>query len=184
MPASWFQAALLCVLLGIVLARSPYKATSYKCTLTNCTFNLTYTGTDDYYKTPKSPIIKNLVAEFKCLTYSDFNIRIYDPNRKRFEVPQGNGFPEDPSRNFSYPCSPSSYMFKYTLEPFDFRFARAQSNYTLFSTYDQDFVFSDHYLQFGTEVESDYIYGLGERFSSSFRVKNGKWTLFNKDNPF
>jgi hypothetical protein len=104
MGYSGFQTAVLCILLGVVWARSPYKATSLNCTLTNCTFALIYTGTDDYYKTPKSSIIKNLVAEFKCLNYYDFNIKIYDPNNKRFEVPQGNGFPEDPSRNFSYPC--------------------------------------------------------------------------------
>jgi hypothetical protein len=54
----------------------------------------------------------------------------------------------------------------------------------LFSTYGQDFIFSDHYIQFVTEVESDYIYGLGERFSNSLRVKNGKWTMFNRDHPF
>jgi hypothetical protein len=129
------QVTVLCFLLGVAWARSPYKATSYNCTLTNCTFALTYTGTEDYYKTPKSPIIKNLVAEFKCLTYSGFNIKIYDPNNKRFEVPQGNGFPEDPSRNFSFPLSASAYKFQYTLDPFDFRLWQGDSNYTLFSTY-------------------------------------------------
>jgi hypothetical protein len=25
---------------------------------------------------------------------------------------------------------------------------------------------------------------LGERFAANFRVKNGKWTIFNKDHPF
>jgi len=28
------------------------------------------------------------------------------------------------------------------------------------------------------------MYGLGERFSSSFRVKDGKWTIFNRDRGF
>lgn len=57
-----FIFCIICGLLGSVDARLPYKAVSYKCTTTNCTFNLIYTGTEDYYKTPKSPIIKNLSA--------------------------------------------------------------------------------------------------------------------------
>jgi hypothetical protein len=121
MGYSGFHIAILCILLGLVCARTPYKVASSNCTITKCTLALTYTGTEDYYKTPKSPIIKNLVAEFNSLTFFDFNIKIYDPNNKRFEVPQGNGFPEDPSRNFSFPLSAAAYKFQYTTDPFDFR---------------------------------------------------------------
>jgi alpha-glucosidase (family GH31 glycosyl hydrolase) len=42
-------------------------------------------------------------------------------------------------------------------------------------------VFSDHYLEIGTQVDSDYIYGIGERFLNSFRKTDGKWTVFNRD---
>jgi hypothetical protein len=76
---------LLLVFLSLTCCRFPYKATSYNCTSSKCTFSLTYTGKDEYYKTPLSPIIKNLVAVFSALTYSDFNIKIYDANNtKRF----------------------------------------------------------------------------------------------------
>jgi alpha-glucosidase (family GH31 glycosyl hydrolase) len=51
----------------------------------------------------------------------------------------------------------------------------------LFSTYAQNIIFSDHYLEIGTEVDSEYIYGIGERFLESFRKKDGKWTVFNRD---
>lgn len=45
-------------------------------------------------------------------------------------------------------------------------------------------IYSSYYLQVGTELGSDFIYGLGERFTSNFRVKDGKWTIFNRDHPF
>ena len=28
------------------------------------------------------------------------------------------------------------------------------------------------------------MYGLGERFNSNFKLKDGKWTIFNRDHPF
>jgi len=36
-------------------------------------------------------------------------------------------------------------------------------------------------MQIGTEVDTSYIYGLGERFQTGFRKGNGKWTIFNRD---
>lgn len=36
-------------------------------------------------------------------------------------------------------------------------------------------------MQIGTEIDTDYVYGLGERFNPSFRLQNGKWTIFNRD---
>lgn len=51
----------------------------------------------------------------------------------------------------------------------------------MFSTYEGDFIFSDYYLQIQTEVDSDYSYGLGERFNQGFRLRDGKWTIFNRD---
>jgi hypothetical protein len=116
---------LILILACLVYARFQYNTTSNSCNTTSCTFNLAYTGPDDYYQNPKSPILKNLTVLFKALTVSDFTIKILDSNNQsRFEVPQGNGFPEDPYRNFSFPLVAASYSFTYTLQPFDFRCAR------------------------------------------------------------
>lgn len=71
--------------------------------------------------------------------------------------------------------------FEYTESPFDFRISRKINNGTLFSTYETNFVFSDKYIEIGTELDSDYIWGLGERFTTDFRKKVGKWTIFNRD---
>ena len=42
-------------------------------------------------------------------------------------------------------------------------------------------IFSEYYLQVGTEVASSFVYGFGERFTNSFRRTPGKWTMFNRD---
>ena len=145
----------------LVSARSQYKVTSSSCDVSSCVYELAYTGTDDYYISPKSAIAKNLKIVFQALTFSDFHIKITDSKNKRFEVPQGNGFPEDPARNFTFPLLAASYVFTYTSEPFDFRISRRSNNNTIFSTYDQEIIYSDYYIQIGTEIESDFIYGLG-----------------------
>lgn len=105
------------VVLALVLlvsARSQYKVTSSSCDVSSCTIELVYTGTDDFYISPKSAIIKNLKVVFQALTFSDFHIKIIDAKNKRFEVPQGSGFPEDPSRNFTFPIIAASYAFTYS----------------------------------------------------------------------
>ncbi len=75
---------LLLVLLIGINAKSQYKVANYTCSSVACTFNLTYTGDEDYFKTPKSPIIKNLLFTFKGLTFMDFTFKFVDPNKSRF----------------------------------------------------------------------------------------------------
>ena len=36
-------------------------------------------------------------------------------------------------------------------------------------------------MQLCTEVDTDYNYGLGERFNPGFRLRDGKWTMFSRD---
>ena len=75
---------LLLVLLIGIDARSQDKVANYTCSSVACTFNLTYTGDGDYFKTPKSPIVKNLFFTFKGLTFMDFTFKFVDPNKSRF----------------------------------------------------------------------------------------------------
>lgn len=115
------------------------------------------------------------------LTYNDFTFKIVDTDNKRFEIPQHGIYPTDPVANFSFPISLSGIEFEYSENPFDFRITRKYNRATLFSTYNQKLIFSDHYLEIGTEIASDFVYGIGERFQESFRKKDGKWTVFNRD---
>jgi len=153
---------LLCNLLA--QAKSNYRVTDTNKNTTTITLTLTYTGQDDYYIKTTSPVSKNLIFTFHTLAFNDFTFKINDANKKRFEVPQAGAFPADPLGNFSFPIANSAVAFEYTENPFDFRIIRKQNAAVLFSTYEQNIIFSDHYLEIGTQVDSDYIYGIGERF--------------------
>lgn len=173
--------ALLALLVLPTLAVSNYRVRSTVKSTSTITLILEYTGKDDYYLKPTSPISKNLNFTFHTFTYSDFMFKITDLDKKRFEVPQYDIFPTDPLANFSFPILTSGVTFQYTEIPFDFKITRKQNGAVLFSTFNKNIIFSDHYLEIGTEVDSEFIYGIGERFQEGFRKKDGKWTIFNRD---
>ncbi len=89
---------------------------------------------------------------FHTHAFNDFLVKITDADKHRFEVPQGGSFPADPLANFSFPLAAASVGLTYTEDPFDFKITRKQNGAVLFSTYDRDFIFSEHYLEIGTEV--------------------------------
>lgn len=145
--------ATLVVLFLFTLAchsKSNYKVTGTNRNTTTVTLTLTYTGQEEYYVKPTSPVSKNLIFTFRTLAFNDFFFKITDANNKRFEVPQNGVFPTDPLANFSFPISGSAILFDYTENPFDFRITRKQNGAVLFSTYEQNIIFSDHYLEIGT----------------------------------
>ena len=172
---------ILLALLALSLCRSSYTVIDSYSNSTSYVLLLNYTGKASYYEKPTSPIIKQLKFTFHCLAFNDFFFKITDPNNKRFEIPQEGIFPVDPYTNFSYPISASAVRFEYNTDPFDFILTRAATGSVLFSTLNTDFIFSDHYIQIGSEVNSEYIYGIGQRFQEGFRRKDGKWTIFNRD---
>jgi hypothetical protein len=137
---------LLLALLTTIHSRSSYRVYNSVRNTTTVTLTLNYTGSEDFYIKPSSPISKNLIFTFHTLAFNDFTFKIVDANNKRFEVPQSGVFPIDPLANFSFPIAASAVTFEYTENPFDFRITRKQNGAVLFSTYDQNIIFSDHYL--------------------------------------
>ncbi len=78
-----FGFLLLCII-TFASARSPYKVTSAQSTSSTVVLGLTYTGQDDYYIKPSSPIIKELTFTLHVYTFNDFDIRITDAKKNRF----------------------------------------------------------------------------------------------------
>lgn len=167
-------------LLG-VLSTSEYKVINETKTANAVILLLEYTGKAEYYLKPTSPIVKLLNFTLTTLTFDEFAFKITDASRARFEVPQGAPFPEDPYRNFSFPLLSSAIAFEYAANPFDFRVVRKQSGAVLFSTFNRTVVYSDYYIEIGTQLESRFLFGLGERLAQSFIVREGKWTMFPHD---
>lgn len=53
---------------------------------------------------------------------------------------------------------------KYNSEPFDFEIIRSKSKTIIFSTYLSTFIYSNYYIELGTEVANNKIFGLGRDF--------------------
>lgn len=141
---------LLATLLVLLSAKTDYKVVNTVKNTTTVTLTLNYSGSDSYYIKESSPIVKTLIFTFHTQTFFDFTFKFTDPNNKRFEVPQYGIFPIDPEGNFSFPLSAASVILEYTESPFDFKITRKQNGATIFSTYNQQIIFSDHYLEIGT----------------------------------
>jgi alpha-glucosidase len=171
----------LLLILTIVLTTSKYRVTSVTQNTTSFTIALAYTGNDTYYLKPTSPILKSLLFTVRCHTTTDLTFKITDSNRTRFEVPQTGIFPIDPVANFSFPLTNSLFQFSYTQDPFDFTIIRKFDNEVLFDTSKGELIFSDYYMEITTTVTSRIVYGFSERFSDSFRIKPGQFTIFNRD---
>lgn len=101
-----------------------------------------YTGTDDYYIKPTSPITKDIKFVFNVHAFYDFYIKITDLHTSRYEVPQNDPWPIDPLAQFTYPINLSGVTFEYSVVPFDFKITRKINGATIFSTYEKTFIFS------------------------------------------
>ena len=60
------------------LCRSEYKVVNTLKNASSVELTLSYTGQDEYYVKPTSPIVKNLKFLFLTHTYSDFIVKITD----------------------------------------------------------------------------------------------------------
>lgn len=144
------------------------------------TLHLEYFGKDSYYLKPTSPIINNLIFTFQCLTSGEFYFSIKDKDQPRFEVLRGEPFPTDIHENFSFPLTFCGVDLTYSENPFDFQITKSKTQALIFSTYDSQFIYSNYYIEIGTEAASDKIFGLGERFSVNLRKYDAKWTVWNR----
>ena len=63
-------------------------------------------------------------------------------------------------------------------KPFWFSFTERNEQQPFFTTQDRRFKFFDHYIEFETFVQTNRIFGLGERVSD-FKLKDGKYNIFN-----
>lgn len=156
-----FKLILISLCIAILSAKSEYKVVSNVTTSSNITLTLQYSGTDDYYVYSTNPLVKSLVFILQVHTFNDFYFKITDINQTRYEVPLSDPFPNDPLASSTFALNMSAITFQYTANPFDFKILRKSNNATLFSTYNQSIIFSQYYIEIGTQVDSNFIYGLG-----------------------
>jgi len=135
-----------------------------------------YTGSDEYYQKPTSPIVQKLNATITFDSNQELTIRIDDATQPRFRVPDEFPYPYTKPTSVNNPA----YDVIVEEEPFNIIVKRIATGETVFDTSNFDFVYSDYYLSFGTKLPSKYLYGLGER-RRSFMYDSGLYTIWNKD---
>ena len=64
-------------------------------------------------------------------------------------------------------------------EPFSFSFTAKDSDVPIFSTMDLPFEFKNKDILFNYQLQTPYIYGMGERLTHEFLLQPGNYTLFN-----
>lgn len=176
----FYQTLSILVLFAATLTlavNNPYQA---QVTYQNATFVtalLTYTGINDYYIKPTSPWIKTLNFTAYLEGDTEFYFYVLDTQKHRYSLPASDPFPYTKSLP---PITNPQFTFQVTTNPFSFSLIRASTNETIFNTANFDFVYSDLAIQFGTQLPSKYLYGLGER-RSSFLYKPGTYSIFSRD---
>ena len=68
--------------------KSAYKVSNATTAPSKIMLNLQYTGTDNYYIKPTSPIVKDLIFTLQVHSFYDFYFKFTNPNKTRFEIPQ------------------------------------------------------------------------------------------------
>ena len=77
-------ALLVTLLVAPVFSKTDYKVVSSNSNTSSISFTLSYTGKDDYYGKPTSPISKTLYFIFHTNAFNDFYFKITDPNNRHF----------------------------------------------------------------------------------------------------
>ncbi|RUS71085.1 hypothetical protein EGW08_021146 [Elysia chlorotica] len=123
------------------------------------------------------PDIETLKLQIDFQTESRLRIKIFDPENARFEPPV-----DVPSG--SQAVTSPQYKVKVTNSPFNIVVTRASTGATVFDTTGMaPFIFADQFLQIGTKLSSQYLYGLGEhRFGFLQNVTTWRKLVFwNRD---
>lgn len=124
--------------------------------------------------------VKTVALDVFYETQKRLRFKFYDPAHKRFEVPinVAPGPSHAPSTMDYQVQVPSS-------GPFSLKVTRKSTGKILFNTeHAAPLVFADQFLQLGSVLSTDFIYGLGEH-RSAFKL-NTTWTKFvmwSRDQP-
>jgi alpha-glucosidase (family GH31 glycosyl hydrolase) len=108
------------------------------------------------------------------------NIKIFDNDNQRFEIPQTDPFPhfkDGPECSLNE----SDFDVLFRNNPLSVTVFRKSTKEAIFDTKSFEFIFSDTYIQWGTTLPTPNIYGLGERTYGLNLGPTGTYTIWNKD---
>ncbi|CAL4084533.1 unnamed protein product [Meganyctiphanes norvegica] len=145
-------------------------ATGYKVSLVKEDPSVTLFGED----------VANLI--FEVINHEDYHlqIKIYDADSSRYEVPVDLSFPDEIGTDPLYDVG-----FSEEGKPFHFNVTRKTTGTFVFRSIGP-LTFEEHFLQLSTHLPSDYLYGFGENTHRSFKHSfepRTTFPIFARDQP-
>jgi len=148
-------------------------------------------------RNPKNIKLINELKITLSIEYEKFvHLKIKDAEKKRWEIPiqeiLNKDYLNNVDNNTIFLSTNSKYLNSKDffieflpnnsrqINEFSFRLmSKEREQFYLFNT-SQNFIFSDNYINFQSELTSDYIYGFGER-THNFQLGQGLYTIWTQD---
>ncbi|XP_043851669.1 sucrase-isomaltase, intestinal [Dromiciops gliroides] len=161
----------------------PYTVSSVAYTATGITADLKLTSSKaaspriSAYPNP----IQNLRLEVKYHKNEMLQFKIYDADRKRYEVPVPLNIPTTPTSTYGERL----YDVEIKEKPFGIQIRRRSTGVVIFDTQLPGFAFHDQFIQISTRLPSEFIYGFGEVEHTAFKrnLNWHTWGMFTRDQP-
>lgn len=164
-----------------------YSSEERKCNIYIEKLNLTFPKflalEDSKHKYQNRRIADFIKITFSFLSSSEINFHLEKmANDTVFSLNsnlENNEISEVNSENGDLPNF--DYLLELYRNPFAFRVIRSATNESIFDISDSEFFLMENLTMISTKIQTNLIFGFGQRFSS-FLLKPNNFTLWNKDN--
>uniref|UniRef100_A0A4X2L9V0 Sucrase-isomaltase n=1 Tax=Vombatus ursinus TaxID=29139 RepID=A0A4X2L9V0_VOMUR len=125
--------------------------------------------------------ISNLRLEVKYHKNEMLQFKIYDADRKRYEVPVPLNIPSNPTSTYEERL----YDVEIREKPFGIQIRRRSTGVVIWDSQVPGFAFHDQFIQISTRLPSEFIYGFGEAEHTAFKrdLNWHTWGMFTRDQP-
>lgn len=130
----------------------------------------------------KNTSSKFLTLEIFLISENTIQFIFRDQNEKSFEMPLEELYPYNEFKNQLKGMTELEFDFEITSNPFSLTILRKSTKEVIFSTKNMAIVLEKNYAELSTVIPSQNLFGIGSR-TTSFKIKSGIYTLYNKDIP-
>ncbi|XP_051839078.1 sucrase-isomaltase, intestinal [Antechinus flavipes] len=159
---------------------NPYTVTSASYTPTGITADLKRNPRKARSLPYPNPI-SNLRLEVKYHKNEMLQFKIYDADKKRYEVPVPLNIPASPTSTYE----DRLYDVEIKENPFGIQVRRRSTGVVIWDSQVPGFSFYDQFIQITTRLPSEFLYGFGEVEHTAFKrdLNWHTWGMFTRDQP-
>ncbi|XP_075403992.1 sucrase-isomaltase, intestinal [Tenrec ecaudatus] len=159
---------------------NPYLVNAIQYSSMGVTADLNLNPTKARVKLPSEPI-STLRVEVKYHKNDMLQFKIYDPQKKRYEVPVPLNIPTTPTSSYENRL----YDVEIKENPFGIQIRRRSTGKIIWDSHLPGFAFNDQFIQISTRLPSEYVYGFGEVEHTAFKrdMNWHTWGMFTRDQP-